>query len=173
VEGAVLLVDATKGIQAQTLANLEIAQKQNLVIIPAINKIDSPQADVEKTTEELANLLKIETCDNSPDDYHFTWDFRNAFTSICNETSDSCTTGNSTIIHTCSKDNCTAECDQTHSCDNKCVGQVRYYSGNCNLASCNCSFESSSLITLSIRSRVKLGKIPLKAITSSVSKTLY
>jgi len=41
VEGAVLLVDATKGIQAQTLANLELAQKQNLVIIPAVNKIDS------------------------------------------------------------------------------------------------------------------------------------
>ncbi len=60
VEGAVLLVDATKGIQAQTLANLEIAQQQNLVIIPAVNKIDSPQADVEKTAEELANLLKTD-----------------------------------------------------------------------------------------------------------------
>ena len=40
VEGAILLVDATKGIQAQTLANLELARKQKLSIIPALNKID-------------------------------------------------------------------------------------------------------------------------------------
>jgi len=63
VEGAVLLVDATKGIQAQTLANLEQAQKQNLVIIPAVNKIDLPQAQVEATKRELSDLLNI-----SPDD---------------------------------------------------------------------------------------------------------
>ena len=44
VEGVILLVDATKGIQAQTIANLELAKKQNLVIISAVNKIDSPQA---------------------------------------------------------------------------------------------------------------------------------
>ncbi len=60
VEGAVLLVDAGKGIQAQTLANLELAQKQNLVIIPAVNKIDLAQADVEQAVDELAKLLKIE-----------------------------------------------------------------------------------------------------------------
>lgn len=60
VEGAILLVDAAKGIQAQTLANLDLAKKQNLVIIPVVNKIDLPQADIEKTTEELANLLKID-----------------------------------------------------------------------------------------------------------------
>ncbi|MEK9135377.1 MAG: translation elongation factor 4 [Patescibacteria group bacterium] len=59
VEGAILLVDATQGIQAQTIANLEQAKKQNLVIIPAINKIDSPQARVKETKEELANLLNI------------------------------------------------------------------------------------------------------------------
>lgn len=59
VEGAVLLVDATKGIQAQTLANLELAKRQNLVIIPAVNKIDLPQARIEETKEELANLLKV------------------------------------------------------------------------------------------------------------------
>ncbi len=59
VEGAILLVDATKGIQAQTLANLELARKQKLVIIPVVNKIDLPLADIEKTVEELANLLKI------------------------------------------------------------------------------------------------------------------
>lgn len=59
VEGAVLLVDATKGIQAQTIANLELARKQNLTIIPAINKIDSPQALIKETKEELAQLLNV------------------------------------------------------------------------------------------------------------------
>jgi GTP-binding protein LepA len=59
VEGAILLVDATQGIQAQTIANLELAKKQNLVIIPAVNKIDSPQARIRETKEELANLLDI------------------------------------------------------------------------------------------------------------------
>jgi len=59
VEGAVLLVDATKGIQAQTLANLELARKQNLVIIPAVNKIDSPQARTAETKTDLAKLLNI------------------------------------------------------------------------------------------------------------------
>ena len=61
VEGAVLLVDAAKGIQAQTLANLELAKLQNLVIIPVVNKIDLPQAEVEETVKELAQLLDIET----------------------------------------------------------------------------------------------------------------
>ncbi len=59
VEGAILLVDATKGIQAQTIANLELARKQNLVIIPAVNKIDSPQARIEETKKELAQLLNV------------------------------------------------------------------------------------------------------------------
>ena len=58
VEGAILLVDATKGIQAQTLANLELAKGQNLVIIPAVNKIDSPQAKIGETKTDLAKLLK-------------------------------------------------------------------------------------------------------------------
>ncbi len=60
VEGTVLLVDAGQGIQAQTLANLELAKKQNLTIIPVINKIDLPQAKVEEVIEELVNLLKID-----------------------------------------------------------------------------------------------------------------
>ena len=59
VEGAILLVDATKGIQAQTLANLELARKQNLVIIPAINKIDMPHARIEETKNDLSQLLNI------------------------------------------------------------------------------------------------------------------
>jgi GTP-binding protein LepA len=60
VEGAVLLVDATKGIQAQTIFNLELAKKQNLVILPAVNKIDVAEARTEETKEELTKLLGIE-----------------------------------------------------------------------------------------------------------------
>jgi GTP-binding protein LepA len=59
VEGAVLLVDATKGIQAQTIYNLELAKKQNLVIIPAVNKIDLPQAKIEESRAAIANLLNV------------------------------------------------------------------------------------------------------------------
>ena len=59
VEGAILLVDALQGIQAQTLANLELANNQGLVIIPVINKIDLEGADVAGAVSELADLLKI------------------------------------------------------------------------------------------------------------------
>jgi len=59
VEGAVLLVDATQGIQAQTLANIDLAKKQNLVIIPVINKIDMPAARIEESCQELANVLGV------------------------------------------------------------------------------------------------------------------
>jgi len=57
VESVVLLVDATQGIQAQTLANLYLAMNQNLVVIPVINKIDLPAAQVENVTKEIVNLL--------------------------------------------------------------------------------------------------------------------
>lgn len=63
VEGAILLVDATKGVQAQTLANLHLAQRQGLVIIPAVNKIDMPTARTAQVKEELAYLLGIEASD--------------------------------------------------------------------------------------------------------------
>jgi len=59
VEGAILLVDATKGVQAQTITNLELAKRQGLVIVPAVNKIDLPQARIKETKEEIANLLNI------------------------------------------------------------------------------------------------------------------
>ncbi|KKQ93554.1 MAG: GTP-binding protein LepA [candidate division CPR2 bacterium GW2011_GWC1_39_9] len=59
VEGAVLLVDATQGIQAQTLTNLRLAQDLNLVIIPVINKIDLPSAEIEKVTEEMINVIGV------------------------------------------------------------------------------------------------------------------
>ncbi|MFA5162956.1 MAG: translation elongation factor 4 [Patescibacteria group bacterium] len=57
VETAVLLVDCTQGIQAQTLANLYLALEQNLTIIPVVNKIDLPAADVDKTKHEIIKLL--------------------------------------------------------------------------------------------------------------------
>jgi len=57
VEGAILLVDATQGIQAQTLANLYLALEQNLTIVPVINKIDLPASDPEKVTTEIVNLI--------------------------------------------------------------------------------------------------------------------
>lgn len=56
-EGAILLVDATQGIQAQTLANLYIAIDLNLTVIPVINKIDLPSADVESTERAIVHLL--------------------------------------------------------------------------------------------------------------------
>lgn len=57
VETAVLVVDATQGIQAQTLANVYLALEQDLFIIPVINKIDLPAANVEKVENEIINLL--------------------------------------------------------------------------------------------------------------------
>ena len=57
VESAVLVVDATQGIQAQTLSNVYLAIEQDLEIIPVINKIDLPAADVEKVSAEIINLL--------------------------------------------------------------------------------------------------------------------
>lgn len=57
VEGAILLVDATQGVQAQTIGNLYLAIEQNLTIIPVLNKIDLPNADVEKVSEEIIHLL--------------------------------------------------------------------------------------------------------------------
>lgn len=59
VEGAVLLVDATQGIQAQTVANLYLALEHNLAVIPVINKIDLPAARVAEVREELVSLLGV------------------------------------------------------------------------------------------------------------------
>ena len=56
-EGAILIVDAAQGIEAQTLANLYLALNNDLTIIPVINKIDLPNADIPKITDELVNVL--------------------------------------------------------------------------------------------------------------------
>jgi GTP-binding protein LepA len=62
-EGALLVVDASQGIQAQTLANLYLAMEHDLEIIPVLNKIDLPIADVPSMTEELVELLGVEESD--------------------------------------------------------------------------------------------------------------
>jgi len=59
-EGAVLLVDAAQGIEAQTLANLYLAMENDLVIVPVLNKIDLPAAQPERYAEELAKLVGCE-----------------------------------------------------------------------------------------------------------------
>lgn len=59
-EGALLIVDATQGVEAQTLANVYLAMEQNLEIIPIINKIDLPSADVERVRQEIEDVLGID-----------------------------------------------------------------------------------------------------------------
>ncbi len=59
VEGAILLVDATQGVQAQTVSNVYFALEQNLEIIPVINKIDLPAANVEDVSKEIIDLLGV------------------------------------------------------------------------------------------------------------------
>ena len=59
-EGALLIVDATQGVEAQTLANVYLAIEQNLEIIPVINKIDLPSADVERVRQEIEEILGID-----------------------------------------------------------------------------------------------------------------
>ena len=65
-EGALLVIDAAQGIEAQTLANYHLALAQNLTIIPVINKIDLPAADVERVKHEIEELLVIEASDAIP-----------------------------------------------------------------------------------------------------------
>lgn len=63
VEGVILLVDSTQGVQAQTLTVLSMAQEQNLVIIPVLNKIDLPAARITETEDEIIELLGCERSD--------------------------------------------------------------------------------------------------------------
>lgn len=60
-EGALLIVDATQGVEAQTLANVFLAIEQDLEIIPVINKIDLPSADVERVKQEIEEVLGIDS----------------------------------------------------------------------------------------------------------------
>lgn len=62
-EGAILVVDASQGIQAQTLANVYLAMEANLTIIPVLNKVDLPAADVPRVSAQIINLLGCEESD--------------------------------------------------------------------------------------------------------------
>ena len=64
-EGAILVVDASQGIEAQTLANVYLALDNNLDIIPVINKIDLPSADPEKVKKDIENIIGL-PCDDAP-----------------------------------------------------------------------------------------------------------
>ena len=66
-EGALLLVDATQGVQAQTIANVNLAMANNLTIIPVINKIDLASADVEGTKHSISEVLQLDA-DRCPAD---------------------------------------------------------------------------------------------------------
>src|ERR671911_2742975 len=58
-EGALLLVDAAQGLEAQTLANYHLARDAGLTIVPALNKIDLPQANVEENRRGVAQLVRV------------------------------------------------------------------------------------------------------------------
>ncbi|MCW5939827.1 MAG: translation elongation factor 4 [Fimbriimonadaceae bacterium] len=65
-EGALLLVDATQGVEAQTIANASMAMNQNLEIVPVINKVDLPHADIGMAKEEIENALVIDASEAIP-----------------------------------------------------------------------------------------------------------
>src|SRR6202142_558202 len=58
-EGALVIVDAAQGVEAQTVANVHLAMKQNLTIVPIINKIDLPPADIPQAKRQLEDILAI------------------------------------------------------------------------------------------------------------------
>ena len=60
-EGALLVVDATQGVEAQTLANVYLALEHNLDTVPVINKIDLPSADVEAACKEIEEMIGLDT----------------------------------------------------------------------------------------------------------------
>jgi hypothetical protein len=103
-----------------------------------------------------SNIAGVASCFNVPDGNSKTWDYRASFTSSCNEASDSCTSGSSSVSSACSVLSCNAECDSTHSCaatdcssKSGCVGSNYYiYSNVANscLSDCGCSHNSCSSI---------------------------
>ena len=87
------------------------------------------------------NIAGIARCDNDPDLIAFTWDYRAAFTSTCDESNDICPTGSETITHTCNKATCSAECETNGDCPNKCVNNVFSSNGACQ-GNCVCSYTT-------------------------------
>jgi GTP-binding protein LepA len=62
-EGAILVVDSTQGVEAQTLANVYLAIDQGLEVIPVLNKVDLPSSDLEKTKQEIEQIIGLDTSD--------------------------------------------------------------------------------------------------------------
>jgi hypothetical protein len=105
------------------------------------------------------NIPEIARCDNNPDNIPYTWDYRTAFTSTCDEEKEECTTGSNLITHTCDVEKCDAECDSTHGCEETdydwkdgCVGNDYYdYSdveNSCN-ENCTCTHNACNSPTIS------------------------
>ncbi len=65
-EGAVLVIDASQGVEAQTLANTYLALQNDLVLIPVINKIDLPQSEVDQTLDQMENIIGLKREDALP-----------------------------------------------------------------------------------------------------------
>ena len=65
-EGALLVVDAVQGVQAQSLANVHLAVERNLEIVPVINKIDLPSADVEGVKQQIEDVIGLDTSNTIP-----------------------------------------------------------------------------------------------------------
>jgi peptidoglycan/xylan/chitin deacetylase (PgdA/CDA1 family) len=115
------------------------------------------------------NILGINTCTNNPDNNPLTLDLRGAFTSICNEVSDSCTTGEQEISHTCNKNTCGAQCDPTHACpitecdnQNGCVGNDYYAYANINnacLAGCTCETNACGAPVITVNAASCMPKV--------------
>jgi PKD repeat protein len=89
------------------------------------------------------DLPEIATCYNDPDNKPYTWDYAESFTSICNEDLNICTEGSYEFTHTCNVSECGAECDIENHCENKCVNNIFYYGGDCDLTNtCSCSYNT-------------------------------
>ncbi|MFA5381721.1 MAG: hypothetical protein WC356_01030, partial [Candidatus Micrarchaeia archaeon] len=107
---------------------------------------------------EANNLAGIATCLNNPDANSFTWDYFAGFTSMCNEDIDSCTLGTIDLTHECSVDDCSAECDAEHNCENTictdlsgCVGNDWYeYSDVSNTCEDDCTCTDNECIEYTI-----------------------
>jgi hypothetical protein len=98
------------------------------------------------------NVIGIAICNNNPDNNPLTWDYRSAFTSVCDEANDVCTAGNSTITNACDVTKCGAACDATHSCaatecdnlDGCYTGTYRDYTDVSNTCNSDCACTSNS-----------------------------
>ena len=88
------------------------------------------------------DLPEIARCDNDPDNRPDTWDYAPGFVSECSIITDSCTIGSYEFTHTCDVARCGAECDATSVIENKCVGDIWYHDGVCDLGTCTIIYQT-------------------------------